>query len=71
MNDKPAFPVSAGKDIRVGGLTRRDLFAAMFEAGLLSNLVALRSAGVRDEEIESFATMRADALIAELDKEQP
>lgn len=37
--------------------------------GLLSNLAAIRKEGFRDHEIEEFAVMRADALIAALNAE--
>jgi hypothetical protein len=49
------------------GLTKREYFAAMAMQGLLSNLTEIE--GFREHEIEEFAVMRADALIAELNKE--
>jgi hypothetical protein len=51
-----------------GGLTKREAFAAMAMQGLLSNLVALRKEGFRDDDIEVFATVRADGLLKELTK---
>ena len=48
------------------GLTKRELFAGMAMQGLLSNLAAIRAEGFQDHEIEEFAVMRADALIAKL-----
>ena len=53
-----------------GGLTKRELFAAMAMQGLLANpdqaMVAM------DEDHVAFSAMQhADALIAELNKETP
>ena len=67
--DMPAMPVVEFDD-SVGskdGLTKREHFAAMAMQGLLSNLAAIRREGFRDAEIEQFALMRADALLAALE----
>jgi hypothetical protein len=55
----------------VGGLTIREHFAAMAMQGLLSNLSDIRREGFNDKDIEAYAVMRADALIAELAKVRP
>lgn len=60
--DRNAYPQGSHSN----GLTKRELFAAMAMQGLLANLAAVRAEGFRDEEIEEFAIMRADALIAAL-----
>jgi hypothetical protein len=52
-----------------GGLTKREVFAMAAMQGLLSNLAEIRREGFKDHEIEEFAVMRADALLAELAKE--
>ncbi len=74
MNDKPAFPLpsktvemlaNAGASMDVGGLTRRELFAAMQMAALQPCAV---EHGWDDESLASYARHAADALIAELDK---
>lgn len=53
------------------GLSKRELFAAMAMQGLLSNLSTLRKdEDFADHDIEAFARMRADALLAELAKAQ-
>lgn len=65
--DKPAFPqhtVMPTWDKQAGGLSRRELFAAMAMQGFCSN-------PNRDENYETDAASaikQADALIAELDK---
>lgn len=46
--------------------TQREYFAARAMQGLLANLAELRREGFKDCEIEQFAVMRADALIAAL-----
>lgn len=51
-----------------GGLTKRELFAAMALQGLLANLAAVRNLGFKDEELERFARLRADRLLVELAK---
>ncbi len=71
-NSGSAFPESyIGTDMPHegigGGLTKRELFAAMAMQGLLSNLASIRREGFRDREIEEFAVIRADALIAALE----
>lgn len=53
------------------GLTKLEYFAGLAMQGLLSNLAAIRKEGFRDEEIEQFAVMRANGLLAELAKLQP
>lgn len=50
-----------------GGLSKRELFAAMAMQGLLSNLAALRKEGFSDSDIEEFAVIRADGLLRELE----
>lgn len=49
------------------GLTKRELFAAMAMQGLLSNLSTLYRDGWRAHDIEEFACIRADALLAALE----
>lgn len=72
---QPAFPIVApvSRDLQdlliAGGLKKREIFAAMAMQGLLSNLAGIRREGFKDHEIEEFAVMRADALLAELEKE--
>lgn len=61
----PAFPW--GQYVQ-GGLTKRELFAAMAMQGLLSNLAEIRKLRFKDREIEEFACMRADGLLQELAK---
>lgn len=63
--DEPAFPHSATPDTW-DGLTKREIFAGMAMQGLLSNLEGIYRLGFKQTEIEAFAVMRADALIAEL-----
>jgi hypothetical protein len=46
--------------------TQREYFAARAMQGLLANLDGLRREGFKDCEIEQFAVIRADALIAAL-----
>lgn len=48
--------------------TLREHYAGLFAAALLSNLADIRRDGFRDAEIEEFAIMRADALLAELER---
>lgn len=67
-----AFPIQAsdlaGSLEPEHGLTKRELIAAMAMQGLLANLGALRREGIRDDEIEESAVMRADGLLKELAK---
>lgn len=63
-----AFPVSNRRDVPTEtsvGLTKRELFAAMFGAGLCANP---ESPVANDIVVESVKL--ADRLIAELNKEQ-
>ncbi len=62
----PAFPWVPTGEVGLPGLSRREYFAALAMQGLLSNLAAIRQLGFRDSEIEEFAVMRADALLAKL-----
>ena len=75
-NDKLAFPLSGSEHFDpVIGLTRRELFAAMAMQGMVSNpewtmTEEGRKAGMSGEEMYARAGITlADALIAELDKE--
>lgn len=76
--EEPAFPTPAGHAFVDGrtvqlctvGLTKRELFAAMAMEGLLTNLLSLRSDGWNDYDIDTFAVMRADALINKLSPTQ-
>ena len=70
---EPAFPTDNERQVgentwHYAGLTKRELLAAMAMQGLLANLADIRREGFRDREIEEFAVMKADALIAELEK---
>jgi hypothetical protein len=58
-----------GGKIHNHGLTKREYFAAMAMQGLCANLKELRAEGFRDHEIEEFAVIMANGLIAELNKE--
>lgn len=53
-----------------GGLTKREYFAGLAMQGLLANLTDLRNQGFKYDDIEEFAVIRADALIAELEKQK-
>ena len=80
MSDKPAFPhsVAVGPSGDVyssgelfpgaDGLTRRELFAAMAMQGILANEGA--DATSYEANVSVHAVAHADALTAELDKEQ-
>ena len=83
--DMPAMPVDreTGSDIDAAtsspskygmptglGMSKREYFAAMAMQGLMSNLAEIRREGFRDEEIEEFAVMRADALLKRLEGDQ-
>lgn len=69
----PSYPArwpngSGQPEMTCFGLTKRELFAAMAMQGLLSNLAEIRRAGFSDRDIEMFAVIRADALLAQLAK---
>ena len=66
--DEMAFPFRVN-GVDYSGVTKREYFAAMAMQGLLSNLEAIRREGFQDRDIEEFAIMRADALIAALNAE--
>ena len=64
----PAFPCDfMGRS----GLPIRLELAARFEAALLANLAAIRGAGFGDDELEEFALIRADSLIAAYNGSEP
>ena len=76
---EPAFPVVDRIEIgdfgteqvfSRGGLSKRELFAMAAMQGLLANLAGLRREGFRDSEIEEYALLRADALIAALEAQR-
>jgi hypothetical protein len=51
-------------------LTKREWFAGMAMQGLLANLSSLRDGGFRDEEVATFSSQMADALIAALNQKE-
>jgi hypothetical protein len=69
-----AYPVSlVGPDgiLRVGcGSTKREWFAGLAMQGVLANLSSLRDGGFRDEEVATFSSQMADALIEALNKKE-
>lgn len=76
--NEPAFPTpntlvmgGVGHDIRsAGGLTKRELFAAMAMQGFISGCYAGNNAGFTVHGNCFAAVEYADALIAELEKEK-
>lgn len=64
--DEIAFPVVIPSNELYPGLTKRELFAAMAMQGLCSQ----ESKCYFDGAIAAYAVEYADALIAELNKEQ-
>lgn len=77
MSGEPAFPVVSASvhDVDATGLTKRELFAAMAMQGLCANSRAidfsLAQKGAEASSMAQLATEAADALIAQLSKEQP
>jgi hypothetical protein len=70
MEDKQAYPVPDGPDESgYPGLTRFELFAAMFEAGMLGNSHIPGFLRDQHQTIEEYAVERAHALIQKLDEE--
>ncbi len=73
--DAPIHPIQQGESPGLFyntsfGLTKREWFAGMAMQGLLANLSSLRDGGFRDEEVATFSSQMADALIAALNKKE-
>lgn len=67
IGDRPAFPiVDPDGVIAAGGLTKRELFAAMAMQGFCSNSVMTETGHA---DMARMAVEQADALLAELAKE--
>ena len=67
--DEPAFPAKGHSGRLYGGVTKRELFAAILGAGCC----ALGGEQFIDDEqrLAQTAISQADALLAELDKPRP
>lgn len=81
LGNQPAHPLNGftvdasgafcGEIVRAPGLTKRELFAAMAMQGIWSNSDEVMTQAWSIQDIALNAVETADALLAELAKEQP
>lgn len=65
-SEQPAFPNMNYEGIQMGGLTKREYFAAMAMQGLFADMTKQDEYTFQDVALD--AVQAADALLAELEK---